>query len=244
MATADKTVRTARARERLVARHAEMREVLDHWTGVLAATADAGIPVHPVRPVRNLLRAFLVDEVLPHARAEERTLYRAARRDSGAGPLVQALISEHRLLASRAGERAEPARPADAAAQAAAISALFASHVAKEDSLLLPALERSGADLPAMIGRESRLAGSQCAALDAAAPAGSRRGCDCQVGVAAGTRTRGPRPCLRQYRPVAPGTWPAPVPVAPSTSSPLSRAWVSRASPGVPRSAAHPMRRG
>lgn len=161
MATADKTVRTVRARERLVARHAELREVLDHWAGVLAAATDGG---NPVRPVRNLLRAFVIDEVLPHARAEERTLYRAARRDPGIGLLVQALISEHRLLASMAGRLAEPARPADAAAQAAAISALFASHVAKEDSLLLPALERSGADLPAMVGREPRLAGSQCAA--------------------------------------------------------------------------------
>lgn len=161
MAATDNTVRTARARERLVARHAEMRAVLDHWAGVLSAAADGGIPV---RPVRNLLRAFLVDEVLPHARAEERTLYRAVRRDPDIGLLVQALISEHQLLASMAGRLAEPARPADAAAQADAISALFASHVAKEDSLLLPALERSGADLSAVIGREPRLAGSQCAA--------------------------------------------------------------------------------
>lgn len=53
---------------------------------------------------------------------------------------------------------------AAAAAQAAAISALFASHSAEEDSLLPPALESSGADLSAMIGREPRLAGSQYAA--------------------------------------------------------------------------------
>jgi len=161
MATADKTVRTARAREGLATRHAEMREVLDHWAGVLGATADGGIPV---RPVRSLLRAFLVDEVLPHARAEERTLYRAARRDPDASLLVQALIGEHRMLASMAGGLGELARSAEAAAQADAISTLFASHVAREESLLLPALERSGADLPAMIGREPRLAGGQCAA--------------------------------------------------------------------------------
>lgn len=161
MATAEKTVRVTRAREGIVARHAELREVLDHWAGVLAAAAAGG---SPVRPARSLLRAFLVDEVLPHARAEERTLYRAARRDPGTGLLVQALISEHRLLASMAGRLAEPARPTDTAVQAAAISAVFASHVAKEDSLLLPAMERSGADLPAILGREPRLGGSQCAA--------------------------------------------------------------------------------
>jgi len=128
---------------------------------VLAATAASS---GPVRPARNLLRAFLADEVLPHARAEERTLYRAARRDPGASLLVQALNSEHRDLASRAATLGEPAQPAAIAAQAAAISALFASHAAKEDSLLLPALERSGADLAALLAREPGLAGNQCAA--------------------------------------------------------------------------------
>jgi len=36
--------------------------------------------------VRTLLRAFLADEALPHSRAEERTLYRAVRRDPGRQP--------------------------------------------------------------------------------------------------------------------------------------------------------------
>ena len=57
-----------------------------------------------------------------------------------------------------------PAQPAAIAAQAAAISALFASHVTKVDCLLLPAVERSGADLAALLAREPRLAGGQCAA--------------------------------------------------------------------------------
>lgn len=91
--TPDKTARAARAGEALIARHAELREVLDHWAGVLAAAADTG---GPARPARNLLRAFLAGEVLPHARAEQRTLYRAARRDPDASLLVQALTGEHR----------------------------------------------------------------------------------------------------------------------------------------------------
>ena len=60
--TPDMTARAARAGEALMARHAELRGVLDHWAGVLSAAADSG---SPVRPVRNLLRAFLTDEVLP-----------------------------------------------------------------------------------------------------------------------------------------------------------------------------------
>lgn len=86
MVTADMTARAARAREALTARHAELRGVLDHWAGVLAAAADTG---GPVRPVRSLLRAFVADEVLPQIRAEERTLYRAARRDPDASLLAR-----------------------------------------------------------------------------------------------------------------------------------------------------------
>jgi hypothetical protein len=100
MVTADMPARAARAREALMARHAELREVLDHWAGALAATADTG---GPVRPVRSLLRAFVADEVL-QIRAEERTLYPAARRDPGVSLLVQALTGEHRDLASMAGK--------------------------------------------------------------------------------------------------------------------------------------------
>ena len=88
-----------------MARHAELREVLDHWAGALAAAADSG---RPARPVRNLLHAFLAGEVLPHARAEERTVYRAARRDPDTSLLVQALISERRDLAARAAALGEP----------------------------------------------------------------------------------------------------------------------------------------
>jgi hypothetical protein len=158
--TPDKAARATRAREALTARHAELQAVLDHWAGALDEAARSG---GPVRAVRNLLRAFLADEALPHARAEERTLV-TARRDPGTSLLVQALTSEHRDLAARALTLGEPASPVAAVAQAAAISALFASHVAKEESLLLPALERSGADLAALIAREPRLAGGQRAA--------------------------------------------------------------------------------
>ena len=146
-----------RAREAFAARNAELQEVLDHWTRALTAAADGG---GPVQPVRNLLRFFLTDEVLPHARAEERTLYRAARRDPSLVPLLQDLMSEHESLKSMTAGLSEPAPPAAIAAQAAAIAVLFAAHVAEEDSLLLPALERSGTDLAALLAREPLLASS------------------------------------------------------------------------------------
>jgi len=73
--TPDKTARAARAVEALLARHAELQGVLEHWAGVLAATA---VSSGPVRPARNLLRAFLADEVLPHPRRGARSTGRRA----------------------------------------------------------------------------------------------------------------------------------------------------------------------
>lgn len=143
----------ARAREELWARHAELQEVLEYWARALATAAGEG---RQDRPVRNLLRFFLTDEVLPHARAEERTLYRAARRDPATGPLVRVLVGEHEILKSMTARLSEPMRPAALAAQAAAIAALFASHVAKEDTLLA-GLERSGTDLVSLLAREPLL---------------------------------------------------------------------------------------
>jgi len=156
--TLDHPAGATRAREAFAARHAELQEVLDHWTRLLAAAAHDG---GPVQPVRNLLRFFLADEVLPHARAEERTLYRAARRDPGTAPLLQALMREHESLRSMAAGLGDPARAAQAAAQAAAIAALFASHAAKEEALLLPAMESSGTDLAALLAREPFLASTR-----------------------------------------------------------------------------------
>jgi len=146
------------ARQQVLARHAELQEVLNYWASSLNQTAAAGSGGRRA-PVVNLLRFFLADEVLPHAHAEERTLYRAARRDPAVGPLVQALLNEHELLKSMAARLAEPAQPTAIAAQAEAIAALFASHVAKEDAELLPALERSGTDLSSLLAREPLLAG-------------------------------------------------------------------------------------
>lgn len=73
--TPDAMASAIQARDALLARNAELQKVLDHWASVLAAAA---VNCGPVRPVRNLLCASRIDEVLPRARADERTLYRAA----------------------------------------------------------------------------------------------------------------------------------------------------------------------
>lgn len=84
---------------------------------------------------------FLDAEILPHAVAEEATLYGAAAHGASA-LLVEAMVAEHRNLR----RRIDALRTADdgpgVLAASSAVLALFEAHVAKENEQLLPALER------------------------------------------------------------------------------------------------------
>jgi len=104
------------------------------------------------------LLAYLAKEVLPHAMAEERTLYQAAAAKAELAETVESMIDEHRQLVSLT-ERLATARDASsAAAEAEAIGALFASHVAKENSLILPPLAADeSVDLSGLLARMHRL---------------------------------------------------------------------------------------
>lgn len=97
----------------------------------------------PFERQMTILRAYLVGEILPHAEAEERTLYRAAAAQArGAGP-VRELTVEHHALAYFAGRLRAGADGGQAATAAEWIATLFAGHVAKVNDLLLPALTGS-----------------------------------------------------------------------------------------------------
>ena len=97
------------------------------------------------------LQEFLAGEVLPHAEAEERTLYRAAASQARGGQLVTTMVAEHRRLAELAERLHVGADAAAAATTAEWIATLFAGHVAKENDLLLPALIDSGVDLAPLL---------------------------------------------------------------------------------------------
>ena len=96
------------------------------------------------------LREYLEGEILLHAKAEERTLYRAAVTQARGSDLVRVLTAEHYALACLAGASAAADGPT-AATIAEWITTLFAGHVAKENDLLLPALTGSGTDLAALL---------------------------------------------------------------------------------------------
>ena len=87
---------------------------------------------------RSLLE-YLDAELLPHAAAEEKALYPAG--DSGiTALLVRAMRAEHRNLITHVSELREATDAVTVATTAAAILALFESHLTKENDLLLPAL--------------------------------------------------------------------------------------------------------
>ncbi|GIH95191.1 DUF2249 domain-containing protein [Planobispora siamensis] len=98
-----------------------------------------------------VLVAFCAEEVLPHAEAEEETLYRVADALPATRLLVRAMREEHVLLRERVGELERASTWGEIVAAAAALNALFQSHLDKENTLLLPALADAGFDLAALL---------------------------------------------------------------------------------------------
>lgn len=130
------------------AHHAQLtRELADRVRSVRDAVRDGG----DVRAARENLVAFLDRELMPHAAAEERTLYAAGRAAADGRLLVEAMSEEHRVLAGQLATLREQNEPLDLAASAAQIESVFGVHLYKENELLLPLLLERGADLPALL---------------------------------------------------------------------------------------------
>jgi iron-sulfur cluster repair protein YtfE (RIC family) len=90
---------------------------------------------------RRATLAFCTEQLLPHAAAEEQSLYPAAARSERAALLVDGMVAEHRVVGRLVEEIADDAEPVRAAAAAYALLVLFEAHLAKEDDLVLPVLQ-------------------------------------------------------------------------------------------------------
>jgi hypothetical protein len=128
--------------------HAMLRRGLERRAGTLCEAVESGVPFERQM---TMLRDYLADEILPHAEAEERTLYQAAATQARGAGLVRELTGEHHTLAYLAGRLQAGAGGGQAATAAERIATLFAGHVAKENDLLLPALTGARADLAALL---------------------------------------------------------------------------------------------
>ena len=122
---------------------------------------------------RAELVSFLVDEILPHAAAEESTIYpEAAKRDDLAAT-VAAMVVEHRELAALVESIAGAATGEDAVRGARSLAALFAAHVVTENDVIVPPLVGDDSvSLASLLTRMQQLTESSSATADAAPSGG------------------------------------------------------------------------
>lgn len=119
--------------------HAEM-------SGALAIAVDAVVSAaaqgHAAAALaaRDGLSDWCREQLLPHAGAEEQTLYPAAHALDRGRLLVDGMMAEHVAITGLTQELAAAGEPVAAAAAARALQALFTSHLQKENELLLPLL--------------------------------------------------------------------------------------------------------
>jgi uncharacterized protein (DUF2249 family)/iron-sulfur cluster repair protein YtfE (RIC family) len=147
------TITGTEAYEAMRAHHRVLGEQLSERVSAVAAAAVAGQPHQAA--VAGLV-AYLAGEILPHAAAEEATIYPAAAALDGLAGIVSEMTAEHKVLSEATGRLAE-ATAAGAAERAEEISRLFAGHVAKENDVLLPALLASqDTGLPALLAEMHR----------------------------------------------------------------------------------------
>jgi uncharacterized protein (DUF2249 family)/iron-sulfur cluster repair protein YtfE (RIC family) len=124
------------AYEAMLEHHKRLGEELAGRAGAVSGAVAAGRPYGAA--VAGLV-AYLAEEVLPHAAAEEKTIYPAAARAGQAGT-VEEMIAEHVTLSALGAQIATLTDSEAAAGQAQQIAALFTSHAARENDVLLPAL--------------------------------------------------------------------------------------------------------
>ena len=143
------------ALEAMLQHHRALVGDVDHRVTALNEAVNSGVDYEPAAAE---LITYLAEEVIPHAVAEELSIYRTAATRANLADTVNEMIAEHRVLTA-AVESLANARSAPAAlTQATQIEALFTSHVVKENELLLPALLEDGdVDLVELLGQMHHL---------------------------------------------------------------------------------------
>ncbi|MBE3557463.1 MAG: hemerythrin domain-containing protein [Firmicutes bacterium] len=125
------------AADLLISHHAEMVSSLRERAQALVAAAERGVALTADK------RAFLayVHEILvPHALAEEKTLYPAAAQRPQLSALVHSMITEHRRILSLFETIQHSDDSVFVAAYATALFVLFEVHATKENEEILPPL--------------------------------------------------------------------------------------------------------
>jgi uncharacterized protein (DUF2249 family) len=129
----------ARAAEAVERHHAEMAGALTLAVeGLSAAVRDGQAAV--AEGCRLDLVRWCREELLPHARAEETTMYAAAAQLPTARLLIEAMLAEHGAIMALVDELEVTSEPVAASGLGRALEAVFAIHLAKENEQVLPLL--------------------------------------------------------------------------------------------------------
>lgn len=132
----------AQAVEAVMQHHAELAGALGRHIERLLNTAISG-DQHAAEKAKQALLQWCENELIPHALAEETSMYPKAHEDPSARLLVDAMISEHRGILALVKEVQMASTPVLVAAKANALGALFDSHLVKENEQILPLLAAS-----------------------------------------------------------------------------------------------------
>ena len=162
------------------AHHAELAAQLQARTAAVLAAAQHG----DGGTVRDALHDWYRAELMPHIVAEEKALYSAASELDVTRLLVDGMLAEHRALVGLIADLALAQEVFDVATAAASARALFTVHLAKENDLLLPALDEAGLDLAALLNGMHEVLGAE----------GRAGECGCGCGHDAAGATGGPVP--------------------------------------------------
>lgn len=129
----------ARAAEAVERHHAQLADRLAQRVEALSALAAARRR-DAADDARSDLVTWCRAELVPHALAEEQTLYAEAAKRPEARLLVEAMLAEHKLIVSLVDDLATTTDATRAAELARALTVLFGTHLAKENEQLLPLL--------------------------------------------------------------------------------------------------------
>ncbi|MGH3743967.1 MAG: DUF2249 domain-containing protein, partial [Mycobacteriales bacterium] len=174
------------------AHHAQLADELRRGTEAVLNAVRSGNPTRERAELHDWYRT----ELLPHAVAEERALYGPGEELAATRLLVRGMIAEHRQLESLVADLGLADNALDVAIAAAAAHSLFVVHLGKENDLLLPALDRAGLDLGAILEGMHEILGHAAAGTPDAEGGGCGCGCGCghddaaaplQIGVAEDT---------------------------------------------------------
>jgi uncharacterized protein (DUF2249 family)/iron-sulfur cluster repair protein YtfE (RIC family) len=176
----------ARAAEAVEQHHAQMSGTLSALVERLVSAAGRSDSTGATE-ARERLAEWCEHELLPHASAEEQSLYPAARDTAEGRLLVDSMVSEHQVIGGLVRALAAADDPVRAAADARALRVLFQSHLAKENDVVLPLLLRTpGVSVAGLLGGMHALLGDR--AHDAHQPhhAGDSQGADEANGMTSG----------------------------------------------------------